>query len=169
MSLRTRIATVLRKLRSFWTGYLWWQKLLFPPVFVALGLARAAVLNLPLRFYAFVLGNRLKADHKIVQSAEHPMAAVRISQVIRASSGVTPWDSNCLPQAIVAALLLRCFRIGYVVHLGLKRGKTAVDDGLEAHAWTMAGGQPVTGFQASHGMAKVATFVWPNEVSANKQ
>lgn len=156
-----RIARLWRKAGTFGRDFPWWQKLLVPVVIVGLGFARLAVLTLPFRWYAPVLGARRMADGVEARMPADPAKAVGLSRVIRASAAVTPWVSNCLPQAMVAAWLLRRFGIAYAVYLGLRRDQVPGDRPLEAHAWTIAGDVPVTGYRESRAMTPVAAFVWP--------
>jgi hypothetical protein len=86
---------------------------------------------------------------------------------IRAAARVVPWNAVCLPQAMVAAVLLRLARVGYTVHLGVARGETdrrASDGesvpGLHAHAWCVADGRVVTGPGALDRFARVGRFVY---------
>lgn len=138
------------------------QMLASPLVFLALGLARATALTLPFRLYAPLLGEDWSQSAPAaapVQPAGRSAGrrAARIGRLIETVARTTPWDSNCLAQAIVAALCLRLLSINYTVHLGVAPSAVGTQ-AIEAHAWVMASGYPVTGYRESLGMTCVRTF-----------
>ena len=137
------------------------QVLVSPLVFVALGLARATVLSVPFRIYAPIFGDLCEEGGAAPAPSSEPSFAGRrarhIGGTIEAVARFTPWNSNCLAQAIVAAVCLRIARIGYSVHFGMATSDTA-DQSIEAHAWVMAGAYPVTGYAESQGMTCLQTF-----------
>ncbi|MDJ0978359.1 MAG: lasso peptide biosynthesis B2 protein [Erythrobacter sp.] len=133
------------------------QLLAVPFVFVGLGLARAAVMTMPFRTYASVLG-RDTQDH--ASGEIEPRAgrrARRIGRLIEQIAQRTPWRSNCLAQALVAAVILRALGIRYVVHFGVSNSVGSLAS-IEAHSWVMAGDYPVTGYRESQGMTCVSSF-----------
>ncbi|GAB5348635.1 lasso peptide biosynthesis B2 protein [Alteriqipengyuania sp. 357] len=170
-------ATFRRKWRSF-AAYPLRTQLLVPAAIVLLALARLAILTLPFRTYAPLLGQREAAGDDWRMSAvrnddrnEKRIEAIRAA--IRASARVVPWNAVCLPQALVAAALLRVSGIGYAVHLGVARGpaegSTSTSGSgnpepgsraLNAHAWCVADGCVVTGPGALDRFARVARFVY---------
>jgi len=157
-----RRATILRKWRSF-AGYPLAVRMLVPVAFLLLGLARAAILVLPFRIYAPLLGRRRAAsidrdwrDEPPLGPGEHGRA-LAIKQAIRAAARLTPWQSVCLPQALVAAALMRWLRIGFTAHLGVARGDEGAGP-MQAHAWTVAGGAIVTGAGQLGRYTRVASF-----------
>jgi len=132
-----------------------------PFVIAALGAARVMVLSVPFRFYAPLLGSPASDN---TGSPPPPKSAGwrarRIGAFIERLAQSTPWTSNCLVQAIVAAVVLRLLGISYAVHFGVaRRGEDA--SALEAHSWVMAGEHPVTGFRDAEGMTCVRTFRVP--------
>ena len=156
-------ATFRRKWRAF-GSYPVRTQALVPVVILLLALARLAILTLPFRFYAPVLGRREAAsgDWRMTQSSDDRRSAARIE------ARLVPWNAVCLPQALVAAALLRVSGIGYSVHLGVARGpidgsgNDHSEEGqskLNAHAWCVAGGGVVTGPGALDRFARVAQFV----------
>ena len=163
-------ATFRRKWRAF-GSYPVRTQALVPVVILLLALARLAILTLPFRFYAPVLGRREAAsgDWRMTQSSDDRRSAARIEAIrsaIRASARLVPWNAVCLPQALVAAALLRVSGIGYTVHLGVARGPIGGSENpegspskLNAHAWCVAGGGVVTGPGALDRFARVARFV----------
>ena len=160
MAIQTRLAWLRRK----WTGarkYSAGEKLLVPVALVLLGISRAAILGLPFRRHAAMLGST--APQGIAApaiSAEQDQRARSIGRAVRASATVTPWQSICLPQAMAASTLLRLGGVPHVVHFGL--GKSRPQDApMEAHAWIVAGDRIVTGGPVSPDHRIVASFVTP--------
>lgn len=149
----------MQKFEVFWRRFVLWQKLIAPFVWIGLGLSRLAVLTLPFRLYAPVLGKPALGLHASVETHDAArLKAKRVSEVIRTVAKYTPWTSNCLAQALTASVMLRCLRIPSTAHFGLTKD---TDDAklLEAHAWVMSGSQPVTGYRESVGMTLVKTFI----------
>ena len=136
-----------------------------PFLFVALGLARAVVLALPFRTYAPVFGelceNPATAPSPSIPPSREPSLtgsrARHIGRTIEAVAQLTPWNSNCLAQTLVAALCLRTARISYSVHFGVAASAKPAQL-IEAHSWVMAGAYPVTGYAQSQGMTCLQTF-----------
>lgn len=103
--------------------------------------ARLTVLIIPFRYIALLLG-----DHMAMSPTESfPEQAARSRQVgwaVRAVAHHTPWDSNCLAQAIAGKMMLRRRGIVSTLYLGVVK-----DEGkdLAAHAWLRSGDQILTG------------------------
>jgi len=141
------------------------QALAGPFLFLALGIARAAALSLPFRTYAPIFGELCDdpdtaPPHSIPATREPSREGRRarhIGRTIESAARLTPWNSNCLAQALVAAVCLRIARIGYCVHFGMAPGDKA-DQPIEAHVWVMAGSYPVSGYAESQGMTCLQTF-----------
>ena len=72
--------------------------------------------------------------------------AYRIGWAVRTMARRTPWNSNCLAQAIAAKRMLRRRRIACTLYLGL--AKDAKDE-LAAHAWLRCGNRILTGGRSS--------------------
>lgn len=154
-----RLRRVIRQVARFGSEYRLWQKALVPVVFLLLGMARAVVLICPFRWYKPWLG---PVDRQVGRASPAPQdqdTVLRVGRVVQAVAKRTPWTSNCLPQALVAAWLLRQMGVPHAVHLGLRRASDTPDRGLEAHAWVLSGTVPVTGVKEAVGMTPVATFV----------
>lgn len=118
------------------------EQALFPAAWIALGLSRILVIALPFRNLTPWLGVPLGTSCWI--PLLHSGAEARagsIGKVVRVAARYTPWQANCLPQAMTAAALLSFSRIPYSLFLGVQRdcGK------LSAHAWVAAGRVRVTG------------------------
>ena len=86
---------------------------------------------------------------------QDPSLLRRASWAVRTASRYTPWESNCLPQAIAAKGMLRCRAVHSTLYLDLKRSS---QDKLEAHAWLRSGNPYIIGGYVSRGFTLVATF-----------
>jgi hypothetical protein len=152
-------------LRRKWRSYRRKERsvrLLAPPVFVMLGLARLAVVVLPFRVYVPLLGERVATADIVPPAADarDSARALTVRKSIAAVAAVTPWTSNCLPQALVACVLLRVYGVAHVTYLGTTRGDPDREP-LRAHAWVMVSGLAVTGGRGAGRQTVVATFATP--------
>ncbi len=137
-----------------------WVFLVLP----ASAVARAMILLVPFGWYAPVLGQRLGASEVRTVVDEEELARARsIGRVVRAVSRHVPWRCNCLPQALLAAMLCRRQRIPYVVHLGLKRGDDP-EAPLRAHAWVCVGPSIIVGREGARAYTVVSTYLTPGAV-----
>ena len=123
------------------------DQVLVPLVWLMLGIARVTILVIPFRYFSCWLGQSAKTmTYTPVLSTPHAARARRIGHVVRATANVTPWESVCFPQALVACLLLRTSGIPYIMHFGLaKNPDDTGEDPMKAHAWVTAGPVAVTG------------------------
>lgn len=148
------------KIQTFWTQFTLREKLMVPIVFLSLGAARLMVKTLHFRRYASLFGRTV--DIGTTQPTTHNSSkAIALGRLIRTVAKNTPWTSNCLAQAIVAAFYLRVFHIPFTVHFGVKKSNKPQTD-LEAHAWVMSADKGVTGYRESLGMTPVSTFIYPS-------
>ena len=114
------------------------------PVWIMLGLARAAINILSFKKLVPLLGNQGDLAFSVpLIDPKKEKRAKQIGFVIRAAAKWTPWTSDCFPQAIVARILLGLFRVPYGLFFGVLRNQE--QDSLEAHAWVAAGPVRVTG------------------------
>lgn len=106
-----------------------------------LGLARAAVVVLPLRWIMVGLGQSIgiaTSTAQLVGNSELQGVAWAISVASRR----TPWQSNCLAQALAGQIMLRRRGIASTLYLGvMKEGPNM----LVAHAWLSSQAMIVTG------------------------
>lgn len=145
------IARRLRNLRAKPLFAIGW----FVPLWLMLGLARAAILFVPFRRLAPRLGRSVPPDTApMLLDVAAGQRAVEIGRAIRVAARYTPWLSNCFPQAIVGHLMLSLHGIPHLLFLGVRRA----DAGLEAHAWVMADLVPVTGREERKSYSAAACF-----------
>ena len=107
---------------------------------VLLGVSRAVVRALPFRFLAPHLGRQNRETQRTIAAAQQQIAS-RAAKAIAMISPHTPWDSNCLAQAVAGKLMLRMRSVPTTLYMGLKHEEAA----LKAHAWLRAGERLVTG------------------------
>lgn len=81
--------------------------------------------------------------------------ARRVSWAVRRASGLTPWPSVCLLQAITAKVLLRRRGIPSTLYLGATFDESK---SLLAHAWLRCGPLYVTGGPGHEHYGVVASF-----------
>nr|WP_282563137.1 lasso peptide biosynthesis B2 protein [Gymnodinialimonas phycosphaerae] len=153
------VAVALRKVRSA-TTFSAFELILIAPVFMALGVARLAILILPFRLYARVLGQPAGLDVETAPVSDSAMARARaIGKVVRRTARITPWQSVCLGQAMVAALLLRLAGVPYCGYFGVAAARDGAEtDPLSAHAWVRVGHWNATGGQDVRRYAVVMVF-----------
>ena len=82
-----------------------------------------------------------------------------IRRAVLRAARIAPFRSDCLPQALVAAVLCRALHVPAAVHLGVKLDQGPVP--MAAHAWVACGPVAVTGGYGFRTYAPVACFVSP--------
>jgi len=149
----------LRRKLATWHALPRPEKLWLPPVWLLLGVARVSALLLPFRFLIHLLGGHSPAGVGDVSAAPpHLIQARHLGRAIGIAARHTPWNANCLAQALVARLLLRLHGIPHVIHLGVRR---TPEGALAAHAWVDAGPVRVTGGSDTGHFTVVQTFCHP--------
>ena len=157
------------RLRSFraWTAR---EKACFPLVWLLLGLVRLIILLVPFRHWISRLGNQFGAVPVIPVLTPHGEAiATSVGRVVRAAAAVTPWNSDCLPQAVTARILLGFASIPCSLFLGVAideaaRGRLTGNSRRDAasasfaHAWVSAGRIHVTGGESFSRFAVLGCF-----------
>ena len=132
---------------------------LAPVVFLGLGLARAAVLLVPFPRLSRWFGHSLGAVAVVPLATPAQMRkAGLIGRVVRKVAQYTPWQSNCLAQALLARVLLGALRVPYALHFGLHSKSRQAGDPI-AHAWVVCGRVFVTGGNGFADYPVVAAFV----------
>jgi hypothetical protein len=125
-------------------GLSWFIKCWLVPTVVLLGISRLMILTVTFKRLAPLLGIPHGVEPWIpLLDSKKEARARQISLIILLSAKLTPWESNCYPQAITAGLLLRLFNIPYNLFFGLN--SNPINDDMKAHAWVAAGRIRVTG------------------------
>ena len=149
-----------KRLRTF-LGLKMSDHLLLLEAVAWLGVARLAILTIPMRKMAPYLGHHLQ-ESKREESIETLKRARRIGWAVRTMSRYTPWTSNCFPQAIAAKRMLQRRQIASTIYLGFsKEGKEETND-FEGHAWLRCGPLYLTGGQNRHHFVALSTFAEEN-------
>lgn len=149
-------STVRRKGRA-WRRRPAEEKAWVAPAFILLGLSRAALLTVPFRRIAPLLGHDLRTAPAVPLAHSDEVArALHVGRAVRTAARYTPWQSKCLAQAITARVLLGVSRLPYGLYLGVERDAVA---GMVAHAWVCSGRASVTGGDGFERFTVVAAFV----------
>jgi hypothetical protein len=136
-------------------GLSWPERLLLVEAVVGLAIARIAVVTLPFRWIAPCLGETGCETSEDEPDAARAELAGRVGRAIRRIQPVTPWDSNCLAQAVTAQCMLRRRGIPATVYLGAVLSGTRK---LQAHAWVRCGRSFLTGGGGAERYAVVTSF-----------
>lgn len=146
-----------RQLRNFLARPLW-QQLGLPFVWLLLGISRLAVLTVPFRHLAPLLGPNQGVECWVpLATPRQQHRGIQIGRTVRTAARVTPWDSNCLAQALTAALLLRLSGVPHAIHLGVARDRA--NGSVKAHAWVSSGRVRVTGGDGFRRFTVVSSFL----------
>ena len=162
-----RSYSVLRRKANAWRRRPPEEKLYFAPAFLLLGLARVALLTVPFRRIAPLLGHDMKTAASVPLAGEQQVAqALHIGRAVRTAARYTPWQSKCLAQAMVARVLLGVNGLPYGLYLGVSKRGTS---GVTAHAWVCTGPAAVTGGRGFGQFAVVGTFVSPRSAQSARR
>ena len=130
------------------------DKRLFLAAFCLSGIIRLVILLLPFRFLAPVLGNSMR-ESSMEEKDTKLGEAKRVGRMVERVSRYTPWESNCLVQAIVGKVLLRKHGISNTLYLGVKMEEERC---LVAHAWLRCAETILTGGQVYKKFSVVGKF-----------
>lgn len=119
---------------------------LLPVAWALIGLSSAAIALRPFKRLAPLLGRNLGAtslaplaDPRLLRRGR------RIGYAVTIAAKYAPFRSNCLPQAMAAAMLCRVGRVPYAAHLGASVSDPDKPGELVAHAWVQCGPNVITG------------------------
>lgn len=155
MSSRRRRVLVakIRHFRALPDGTKYW----LVPAWLLLGLGRAAIVVIPVRYLAYSLGARCGPYPWVpLIDVKQQQRANTIARALVVASRYTPWQSNCFPQAIAASILLRSSGLPYTLFLGVARGDS--ETRYVAHAWVTSGRVCVAGGRSFGRFTVVETF-----------
>ncbi len=117
------------------------QKGLLLEALVLLAVARLAVLLLPFRWVARVLGKQ-EAQTPVQADPAQALQIRQIGVMLNKTAKNVPWTSKCLDQALAARIMLARRGIASTVYFGVKNDEHGR---LAAHAWLRSGTLYVTG------------------------
>lgn len=138
------LCTIVSPKMRFFTRFLslsWTERTLLLEAVLWLGLARAAVLTFPFRWIMQGLGQSANVAHTANSAPLQPVVP-QVTWAIRVVSRRTPWQSNCLAQALAGLIMLRRRGIVSTLYLGVLKDKQSQ---LAAHAWLRSSEMTVTG------------------------
>ena len=130
--------------------YLFWHtpfklKVLFFMNFCLCGIARACILIFPLKRLSPYFGVLYKnIIFSTILSKKQHHHAMQLRRSIKLAAQYTPWNSNCLTQAMVAKFWCQQLNIPYVLYIGFAKDMDK-SNGYAAHAWLTAGPIAITG------------------------
>lgn len=161
----SQVDIALDKLLAFFRKPLLF-KLWFVPAWLLLGLSKAMIFLVSFRKLERFMGHWHGTNPAVhLLSAQQYMRASQIGHLVRVVSRYTPWNSNCFPQALTAAIILRIYRVPYLLCFGLAR-----DDGKGgylAHAWVVSGKVAVTGGYSFNKYHVVACYLEPKLIAVD--
>lgn len=121
-------------------------------------LAAAAVLKLvAFKRLAPLLGRQVGAVGCVPLADPRQEARARaVRRAVRRAARISPLRNDCLPQALVGAVLCRLCKVPVTTHLGVRLNG---EKPFEAHAWTCSGQVEVTGGSCFTAWTPVSCFV----------
>ena len=142
----------------------WFEKVWFLPVWLLLGMSRLVILAIPFRYIAPWLGTPAGVSPWIpLLGSRSEATASSIGRVVRGAASCSPWQWNCLTQAVTARILLGICGVPYSLFFGVARGDPgeagSSSSKISAHAWVAAGRVPVTGGVSFGRFTVVGCFV----------
>jgi len=146
----SKLKTALRQPLAVW---LW-----LAPCWFLLGFSRLAILTVPFKRLAPLLGAQAQLDPITpVCTPRQERRALAVDAALRIASRYTPWTSNCFPQAMTARIIFGALGIPYALYFGTKRNRET--KALEAHAWLASGKVTVGKVRSFREFTPVGVFV----------
>ncbi|MFM5949977.1 MAG: lasso peptide biosynthesis B2 protein [Novosphingobium sp.] len=119
------------------------DKLALAMAWPLLGIAALLVRLIAFKRFALLLGQPIGPVGCVPLANEDQETRARIvRRAVRRAARISPWRNDCLPQALVGAVLCRLSSVPVTTHLGVRLGGAKP---MEAHAWTCSGRVAVTG------------------------
>jgi hypothetical protein len=146
--------TIPQKLRTFLL-LPWFEKALVFEALAWLGLMRLAVLTLPFKRISTWLGSEGASSPDTRLPEQEAKTAILVARAIQRIQPFTPWDSNCLAQALTARRMLTRRGLVCTTYLG---ATIEGQKGIVAHAWLRCGPWILTGARGHQRYKVVATF-----------
>ncbi|MDF1678443.1 MAG: lasso peptide biosynthesis B2 protein [Legionellaceae bacterium] len=127
------------------------------------GIARACILLFPLNRLSIYFGtlNKNIISSTIISKKER-YYAIQLQRSIRLAARYTPWNSNCLTQAMVAKFWCNRLHISYILYIGFAKDAEK-PSGYAAHAWLTAGPIAITGGNSFSSFRVISSYV-PNTI-----
>lgn len=158
------VAVLARKCRTA-ARQPWSVFALLPVAWTLIGLSSAAIALRPFKRIAPLLGRNLGATSLAPLADPRTLRrATRIGKAVTIAANYAPFRSNCLPQAMAAAMLCRLGRVPYAAHLGASVSDPNKIGELVAHAWVQCGPVAITGGQGCFQRYGVVACFVPRQV-----
>lgn len=140
---------------------------LIPLAWLMIGISSAAIALRPFRRIAPLLGRNLGATSLAPLAPPKTLRrARRIGHAVTIAAKYAPFRSNCLPQAMTAAMLCRWGRVPYAAHLGATVADPERAGQMIAHAWVLCGPVAITGGAGNFERYGVVACFVPKSVPA---
>jgi hypothetical protein len=134
------------------------EKALSLLAFILMLMSAVALRLVHFRRIAPLLGKTMEGIAYVPLANAHELSNARmVRRTVLRAARLSPLRSDCLPQAIVAAILCRLLRVPAAVHLGVK-----LDEGprkIDAHAWVCSGREAICGGRSFGRYTPVSCFV----------
>jgi hypothetical protein len=153
----------LRQIPAKWRRRTWIERRLLIEAAALLGVARVLVRWVPFRRLAPGLGQHMQESPATVPDQAMELARL-VGQAVRSAAANTPWQSVCLPQAMVGQWMLQRRNIPATLYLGVRRD-AATPKKFAAHAWLRCGGEILTGAAGREQYTVVGTYAGANRRS----
>lgn len=162
------LGSFIQKIHGAWR-LSWQQKIWIIVLYPISGIVRASVLVIPFKYLHKSLGIHSRNLQFCTVITESQLQKARqIGNAIIIMSKYTPWESNCMVQAILARWVLSLYGIPYVMYMGAYMTKDRSEP-MKAHAWITAGPRIVVGAKGHQRYAIVSTFASKQLKSLIKQ
>lgn len=146
---------MLNKLHTFYLLN-WQEKKYFLQAYILLGIMRAAVSSLTFKRLSRSLEHHSEdPPHKPLTTNQRAEAQT-IGRAVVTAARFTPWDSNCLAQALTAQRMLKQQHIAGMFFLGVRKDK----QDLGAHAWLQCDKHILTGQHEHKTYTVISTYSW---------
>ena len=133
-------------------------KCLFAINYLLCGVARAFINIFPLKRLAPYFGTLHKnIIFSTVLTRTQRNHAIQLRRSIALAAKYTPWDSNCLTQAMVAKFWCARLNIPYILYIGYTKNEDK-PSGYASHAWLTAGPVAITGEHSFSSFKVVSTY-----------
>jgi len=137
----------------------WRERGLFVEAFFLLGVMRTAILLLPFRKIAGMMG-LVQGSTSTESVSSLPVNPSDIGWSIRAAAKRTHWESACLAQALTGMVMLGRRGINATLYLGVAKDESDPET-LNAHAWLRCGDTILTGAGGVERYSAISSFFRP--------
>ncbi|MCH9755760.1 MAG: lasso peptide biosynthesis B2 protein [Gammaproteobacteria bacterium] len=141
------------------------RKGLFFINFCLCGIARLCINLFPLKRLAPYFGTLHKNTiFSTILTPKQRHHAIQLKRSIKLAAKYTPWDSNCLTQAMVAKFWCKHLNIPYILYIGFAKD-IEKPGGYASHAWLTAGPVAITGDHSFSSFRVISSYVSAHTVS----